>query len=874
MAKDSLLLGLAFLTWLGLGYPLSRLLGARVKWPAACAPVFGLAILGVLITLFYARGLPLRSGFALCLGLAIPGLLLAARDGWRFRADRSLIGFAAALFLTALLVMLPKWSSITAFAMFQGNVADQFRFIWTAAVALNYDLVTLAALDPEQLTAAGFASPVQGSIWQRPAAALMMAGFTFVMRRPLLINSYVYLSALQLGILFASAFFARNVFALRPALAMFVAAGLTLGFFPQYVRDLNTWPHLASAPLLILFVGVLILGHSHRKDSLPVYEGLLRPAGLFLALFVSMAGIMFIDPEALPLVAAIAAAVVAVQLVRPQTRPWAVRRSALAGYAVLLAIVLCALAWQMTIGFLVFELRWLADPAYVRETADWWRGSQAYLFGYDNDIDTAFDFSLFLENSIFGFGYHVFSIVTAFTAGLLGVYFLQPGTSFDLGTALRVIAALALAAGLILVLAFLMRDRLRAGLKRLRPEYLRTPFGWSPQNDLNLLAGAILALLIVSGFAYFGSRELVLDIGIFWRIAWKLALLCGLTTLVISWLRVVFEQQDKSPKAMDVTAFAGVLGGATFVIALLLFGHLWAAGIAFMMLAPILFLALTGSLLATGGRAATLAVSAYVLAHLLFGAYRTYAAAASSDGVYYLSPPYIQDTFRKRVYRWDYFELRNSLTECSRVRINVDDAYAEMFAEMTVKDAGLPWASRRRDTGFDRDGAARRQEGADGTDCAISTDVTDPAGEPRLNWLRRDERVADFLWGRSDRLELAPVTPAELRSDGLAPAGDEGIVVADGAASIEVPNNPQYPARRLTLAGPRPRTNRLIIVMVNGRALVRDTISAREAWSRAVDLAEFATAVSLAIEVHSFDPGLRRHPQPRELALRTLALER
>ena len=106
---DVLIVCLSLGTWLALGYPVARKLGPSVNWPALAAAPLGLAILGTLTVIFYVSGLRIDTVFKLCIGLAIPGVVLAVYDGLRSPLDRSFGAFLVTLVIATLFVLLPKW---------------------------------------------------------------------------------------------------------------------------------------------------------------------------------------------------------------------------------------------------------------------------------------------------------------------------------------------------------------------------------------------------------------------------------------------------------------------------------------------------------------------------------------------------------------------------------------------------------------------------------------------------------------------------------------------------------------------------------------------------------------------------------------------
>ena len=155
MLNDLLIVCVAIGLWLALGYPVARKLGPSVIWPALAAPPLGIAILSFLTVILYAWGIWLDTAFKICTGLAIPGTVLAVRDGLRVRFDRAHGAFLATFVIAMLLVLLPKWLGPPEFPVFQANFADQFNYLSMAWTASQYDYPTIRNMNLDTQTAIG-----------------------------------------------------------------------------------------------------------------------------------------------------------------------------------------------------------------------------------------------------------------------------------------------------------------------------------------------------------------------------------------------------------------------------------------------------------------------------------------------------------------------------------------------------------------------------------------------------------------------------------------------------------------------------------------------------------------------------------------------
>ena len=372
-----------------------------------------------------------------------------------------------------------------------------------------------------------------------------------------------------------------------------------------------------------------------------------------------------------------------------------------------------------------------------------------------------------------------------------------------------------------------------------------------------LLAGALsgvfaLGLIFWFGRSWFVSAELLIPPSI--RVLWKSILLVSLIALIFSWVSAIRRASKPSEVRSDRILFAGTIGGLLFVGLFVLFGHYWAAGEGLIMLSPILFIAIVATILSDheSNKVAVGLALLYLITQLGFGAYRTYAAISSPYGIHYL-PPYPTD-IRKQWTVWDYGRLRGEISNCASVSIDIHDLYLETFVKLVVTDAGLRWSSTRPGWGFDRDGAIGIQEQIADPECIVSTEARSIQIKRKLVWLRRDLRLFRFYGGASDHLEIVPAVPWELPAVGL--SVDESwftdYLWADGQASLQIPNNPDAQASKLSIVvDPDHVPDAQVVISVNGQTIVADILPSGTEWRKTIDVTSFANSAWLDIRIES-----------------------
>jgi len=853
MLNDILVLSTAIALWLGLGYPVAKSLGPCVISAPLAAPPLGLAIQAIITNILYVSGIELGTAFAVCFGLALIGIAMAIRDLFAFGLTRSTITVSFTLLVTLLFVLLPRWVGPPSFSVFQGNVGDQFGYLSRAYLALHYDFATLQHWDwnPD-----AFIIPV-APVWNwltRSSIPFAFGSLSSALQLPVLATSYSYLGATQIAILFAAIFTLVNVFKLSDLLAAWAGIGLTIGFFTQYVFDINAWSHLTSVPLLVVYVGLLIGPYSSNYAS-----AFYTMIGFFCSMLICFAGFLYIYPEILPLVMVISAPILIWQFFFSVDRRVMYRRLMLLGLAALSGVALCTFAWQITFGHLISQVHFAAGSGYYAQ--DWWKFFQAYLFGYDNNPDTAFNFPALLSQSPGRALYNVFSVFMSFFLGIFGLYFFQ----FDSGVSLLSLTVIGLLASLTWLCAFWL-----GGLFWNRS---------GPSNVMfvtGVLCGGFLSCSLAALALFFASDNEAIPIHASVRFVWKLVL-CSLLGWLIAHCAGGLVRDSKSLRRVDRVLWSSVLCGLGFVALFIFLGRFWAAGKGLMMLSPLLFLSFVGSGLVAGldRTAIKLGILIYIGTQISFGIYRSYAAMQNPFGVYY-SAPYPTATFQKLTYRWDYYGLRRALKGCSHVEVDLDGFYHSMFVKMALIDAGVQWSAPRPV-------AQTSQEEAEGNkpDCVATTEVRAIQPGHKIIWLRWDDRILRFFNGETNRVDVIPNVPLGLETEGL--AADEsrmvGVAWTNGHAIVRVPNNPAKPVRRLTVTVSPERLPPEIQlrVLINGR-LVLDELVSRSSdwqdWTRTVNLPDFDNETVLNIEVVSDTfvyPGDTRVLGAR---LRLLSLER
>ncbi len=422
-----------------LGWPLAQCLPqpALSRWVAA--PVLGFAALALGTTLLYRAGASAAEAgrWMLALGLcATAGLLWWRRQQGRqdWRPPAGAAGFLALALLALLLCLAPGWLGGEAFRVFQGNDQDQLNYVAFSSAMRRQVYDALMALTPETATATDYLLGTRKMLLSRPAVCIAFAAMAEFTGRPTPVLAYAWVALLQCLQLFAAAWLLHAALRVARWPAVLGAAALALGFFGQYVLDINAWSELAALPLGLLLLGLLLPpGHARLRRALPAFTLLL-------------AALLHLYPELLLAYGPAGGLVVLARLWRRRAEAW--RDLPWLLLAAGLAVLACLPAWESSIGLLLRQQQGAMETAYP-----WWRHFQGYLFGRDLDFFAATGPELGSAQLL----YAMVSLPVDMLAGLTGLYFLLPGPGLPLPV--RLAWQLALALGMAGLLASAARRR-------------------------------------------------------------------------------------------------------------------------------------------------------------------------------------------------------------------------------------------------------------------------------------------------------------------------------------------------------------------------------------------------------------------------------
>jgi hypothetical protein len=417
---DVLFVAGALLLFTLLGAPVCRALPDRMPGRMRAAPVLGFGLFGMAVTILYRWGLSPGQAGAAMVGVAT---LVLLRDRHRLVPDAAGRAMVLTAAVVGLLCLLPKWTGGPQYWVFQGNDQDQVNYLAYASAMRVRSFAELMSLTPATAMDNDYLLGAQSMLKARPTVCLSFAALAALAGLDSAWATYAFQVVMQMGMLFAGAFAATGVWAGGRTAGLWVAAALTLGFFSQYIFDINAWSQLASLPMVVVGIAATVLalgGEGSPRPLLPV-------------LGITAASVLYFYPEALMEFGPPLAAALVYRLGSGEGRARAAW--VLAGLVAALVLVLPLL------GETVALLGRMGSAAAFKPL-DWWSYFQRYLFGRDLDYFapvTAADTPLTML-------YALLSLPVDFLAGVMGLHFALPPAGMP--PLPRVLWKAALAAGM------------------------------------------------------------------------------------------------------------------------------------------------------------------------------------------------------------------------------------------------------------------------------------------------------------------------------------------------------------------------------------------------------------------------------------------
>lgn len=274
------------LFYCGLGQQISK----RIPLPQSfllSAPI-GFSIAAIFSSIFYKLGIALSYQ---CIFLGIVSFLniLIERKSILKNLKTNLtiysVGLAVSFFL-----LLPYYTGGPQFYSFQGNHWDNFSYLGSS-ISYSKDSFEFLKSTPEnELVNKPIALAGKRNLSVRPSINITHALTSFFSMSSMIDNHYIFLCSLWLLTFNALLFGLITFFKFKFSKSTLVAMAFVLGFFGQYIFDINAWSHMGAFSL-ILSLNFLAFCFVRNKNNLNFY--------FYLSLVILGGGVLYIYPEIL-----------------------------------------------------------------------------------------------------------------------------------------------------------------------------------------------------------------------------------------------------------------------------------------------------------------------------------------------------------------------------------------------------------------------------------------------------------------------------------------------------------------------------------------------------------------------------------------------
>lgn len=640
MLSDIAILTACYVIFGSIGLPFCLLLRSY-KCGVLCSPILGYSISGIVITVFYSRGIPVSNIFCLLTAIGFVIVFVALlffivrKNNYNDRKSDTTIGVVIFIgwLLGVILLMLPKWIGGIQFSIFQGNQYDQFNYLTSSLVYAKeqYGSV-LHAIDSDFLK-----NPLlpiaNGTLYNRPTVMFLYSFVGQLYPKLMYETHYTFLIFFFLNAIAAIVFLLVNMLDTisRKAvlLSVLISLSFVIGFWGQYIFDINAWSQIASIPGLIVLLTITIVKMSptnfvidDKVDTSYIKTqflhhilfrtySLIMRNGDYIVFVLLFSSVFYIYPENLLFHCAALGIAFFMALIKKRqvANIWKLILCSCIGFSVGL------LYYNGTIGFVINQLK-IASSSSVH----WWAYFDRFYLG--NDVIGAW-FDAQLHNVL-----------------------LKPKGSYE-----------------------------NANIMSLALSHFKSSFLVFP-NCLYLLTLPINMLAGLLGIYFLTPMPE-------WHILMRLFVFVFLTVLIfcVISLSVKWALTSKQERVCFFSLF--LVGMFTLSIILLLKGQLWSAGKGISFLSPYLMIFLFLPLLGKTEKKYLVFKSALILLlcfQLLFGFARPF-AAAHSNGIHYSSPPYPSSQYWNNKMKMEYdcnvSNLSPLLEGCSSIKINVPDIWLQ-----------------------------------------------------------------------------------------------------------------------------------------------------------------------------------------------------
>lgn len=393
-----------------IGCPLSRIIPEKYfHGRLLLSPTLGYGLSGVLIPIFYQAGFSVQTIYYLLVFSALVCLLMIMSVRTfrsSFLKEASDLRIYLLIGVLGLVVMLgPKLAGGSQFAVFQGNTADLFGYLNSAVVYSKTPYKEVLSPSVLELINQPLLSYASSNITLRPSVHLLYSVTGKLFPHNYMDLYYAFIVFFFFQSIFAIMFMISNLFRPRSRILTGMASlAFPLGFWGQYIFDINAWSQASSIPVLIAMVSfvVAVMSRSEIAD--------LRgkdAAGVIAVIALLFSFAIYLYPENLVFHLACLFPAIAIYLVFFRNLKKKTLRVLIVMSGAIIGISAGFLFYKPTIGFVIEQLR-----SGISTNINYWMYFQAFLMGKD------------------GINHSLLNNIIDFLSSFAGLYFITPAQGY------------------------------------------------------------------------------------------------------------------------------------------------------------------------------------------------------------------------------------------------------------------------------------------------------------------------------------------------------------------------------------------------------------------------------------------------------------
>lgn len=640
MLSDVAILTACYAIFGAIGLPFCLLLRSY-KCSILCSPILGYGISGIIITVFYSRGIPILNIFysltAIGFVVIFCVLLFFVAHKTSYNGRKSDTTMVVVIFigwlLGVILLMLPKWIGGIQFSIFQGNQYDQFNYLTASLVYAKEQYSSVLHASTYEFLKNPLLPIANGTLYNRPTVMFLYSFVGQLYPKLMYETHYTFLIFFFLNAITAIVFLLVNMLDTISrkilVLSVLISLSFVIGFWGQYIFDINAWAQIASLPGLILLLTIFVVKmtqnifvandkadtnnckiHFIRSILFRTYCLIIKN-GDYIVFILLFSSLLYIYPENLLFHCAALGIASFISLIMK----YKIANIGKLIFCSCIGFSVGLLYYDGTIGFVINQLK-IGSSSPV----NWWAYFDRFYLGND--------------------------AIGAWFDAQLHTILLKPKGSYE-----------------------------NANVMHLALTHFKSSFLVFP-NGLHLLTLPVSMLAGLLGIYFLTPPPE-------WHISIRLLVYISLTVLIfcVLYLSVKWAITLKQEKIRFFSLF--LVGMCTLCIILLLKGQLWSSGKGITYLSPYLMIFLFLPLFGKAEKKYLMFRVALILLlcfQLLFGIARS-VAAAHSNGIHYSSPPYPSSQFWNNKMKLEYDCNVDRLTPliegCSSIKISVPDVWLQ-----------------------------------------------------------------------------------------------------------------------------------------------------------------------------------------------------